>query len=126
MPALRAAIRTVAAWPGTTTEEASAIAGSARRVSSPPRRSPAAALRSRAQRDAVREGRTRPTSHHADHRRDQRDRHQRHRRPHGRRQRQQDSNGEDDLHDLPAGAFPGHGPQTAADVAASRPWLTRP
>ena len=66
-------------------------------------------------------GRTRPTSGHADHRRDQRDRHQRHRRPHGRGQREQDDDGEHDLHDLPGGALPRDGPQSAADIVHVAP-----
>src|SRR5688572_24769614 len=50
-PALRAAIRNVAAWPATTSADASAMAGHARRASSATRRSRAAALRMRAHRD---------------------------------------------------------------------------
>ena len=62
VPAVRAAITSVTAWPMTTTAEASTIAGSARRVSSPSRTSPAMAFRSRAQRELPPRGRTRPTS----------------------------------------------------------------
>ena len=36
---------------------------------------------------------------------------------HGRRQHEQDGDGQDGLHDLPRGALPGDGPQPAADVA---------
>ena len=43
---------------------------------------------------------------------------------HGRRQREENDDGQDDLHDLPGGALPRDGPQPAADVATSRPWLT--
>ena len=61
---------------------------------------------------------SRPADEHdAEHRRDERDRDQRHRRAHGRRQREEDDDGEDGLHDLPGGALPRDGPQTAADVA---------
>ena len=61
-PAVRAAIMSVTAWPITTTAEPSTITGSARRVSSPSRTSPAMAIRSRAQREPPPRGLTRPTS----------------------------------------------------------------
>ena len=57
-PALRAAIRNVAVWPATTSADASAMAGHARRASSASRRSRATARRSRAHRDGPAAGRT--------------------------------------------------------------------
>ncbi len=66
-------------------------------------------------RGAARPRARRPTRH------DERDRHQRHRRVHGRRQREQNDHGQDDLHDLPGEALPGDGPQPAADVAHVAP-----
>ena len=61
---------------------------------------------------------SRPSHEHgAEHRHDDRDRDQRHGRVHGRRQREEDDDGQDDLHDLPGGALPRDGPQPAADIA---------
>ena len=45
-------------------------------------------------------------------------------RAHRRGNGEQHDQGEDDLHDLPGRALPGHRAQAAADVAASRPWRT--
>ena len=65
--------------------------------------------------------RARPASDH----RDERHRDQRHRRPHGRRQREQHGDGEDDLHDLPGGALPRRRPAAPRPTSrTSRPWLT--
>ena len=115
-PALRAAIRNVAAWPATTSADASAMAGHARRASSPSRRSRAAALRSRAHRDRPAAGARAPPARGPRHR-DERERDERHDRLHRRRQDQEYGDGEDDLHDLPGRALPRHGAQPAADVA---------
>ena len=116
-PAVRAAIRNVTAWPATTSADASAMAGHARRASSPSRRSRAAAPRSRAHRDRPAAGRTRAasatpaaaarsasaTSGMAARTGDGSD--------------EEHGDGEDDLHDLPGRALPRHGAQPAADVA---------
>ena len=61
-PAVRAATRNVAAWPATTSADASAMAGHARRASSPSRTSRAAAPRSRAHQDLPTAGRARAAS----------------------------------------------------------------
>lgn len=53
MPAVRAAIKNVAAWPATPSVEARTMPGHARRASSPSWMSLAAALRSRAHPDRV-------------------------------------------------------------------------
>ena len=61
-PAVRAAIRKVAAWPATASTDASTMPGHARRESSPSRMSPAAAPRTRALADRAPSGRARATS----------------------------------------------------------------
>ena len=114
-PAVRAAIRNVAAWPATTRADATATAGHARRASSPSRRSRAAALRSLAHRPtagrrcaasatpaaaatsaSATSGMAARTGDGAD---------------------EEHGHGEDELHDLPGRALPRHGAQPEADVA---------
>ena len=117
VPAVRAATRNVTAWPATTSAEASTMPGHACRASRPSRMSPAAAFSKRAQRERPPAGRAAADQHDAGRRHDERERDERHGRLHGRRQHEQNGDGQDGLHDLPGGALPRDGAQAAADVA---------
>ena len=91
MPAVRAAMRNVIAWPRTTAADTSAMTSQARRARRPWRTSAATARRSRAQRDRPSaRSRTVEDDYGDDRRAAERDRHQGHGRPHGRRQHEQD------------------------------------